>query len=64
MSDKKKTTMLDLVGSPSFNYTAAADALNTADAIRVTKKTKKDVVDLDRREKIHRALQRLSLIHI
>jgi len=29
MSDKKKTTMLDLTGSPSFNYTAAADALNT-----------------------------------
>lgn len=61
MSDKKKTTMLDLVGSPSFNYTAAADALNTADAIRVTKKTKKDVVELDRREKIHRALQRFGL---
>ena len=61
MSDKKKITMLDLVGSPSFNYTAAADALNTADAIRVTKKTKKDVVELDRREKIHRALQRFGL---
>jgi len=30
VSDKKKITMLDLVGSPSFNYTAAADALNTA----------------------------------
>jgi len=61
VSDKKKTTMLDLVGSPSFNYTAAADALNTAEAIRVTKKTKKDVVELDRREKIHRALQRFGL---
>ena len=61
MSDKKKITMLDLVGSPSFNYTAAADALNTADAIRVTKKTKKDVVELDRKEKIHRALQRFGL---
>ena len=61
MSDKKKTTMLDLVGSPSFNYTAVADALNTADAIRVNKKTQKDVVELDRREKIHRALQRFGL---
>jgi hypothetical protein len=30
MSDKKKTTMLDLAGSPSFNYEAAADALNTS----------------------------------
>ena len=29
MSDKK-TTMLDLAGSPSFNYEAAADALNTS----------------------------------
>ena len=53
--------MLDLVGSPSFNYTAAADALNTADSIRVTKKTQKDVVELDRREKIHRALQNFGL---
>ena len=61
MSDKKKTTMLDLTGSPSFNYTAAADALNTADATRVNKKTQKDVVELDRREKIHRALQRFGL---
>jgi len=32
MSDKKKTTMLDLAGSPSFNYEAAADALNTSNA--------------------------------
>ena len=31
MSDKK-TTMLDLAGSPSFNYEAAADALNTSNA--------------------------------
>ena len=30
MSDKKKTTMLDLAGSPSFNYEAAAVSLNTA----------------------------------
>lgn len=28
MSDKKKTTMLDLSGSPEFNSIAAADALN------------------------------------
>jgi len=61
VSDKKKTTMLDLTSSPSFNYTAAADALNTADSIRVTKKTQKDVVELGRREKIHRALQNFGL---
>ena len=37
MSDKKKITMLDLVGSPSFNYTAAADALNTTNRKQLKK---------------------------
>ena len=36
MSDKK-TTMLDLAGSPSFNYEAAAVSLNTANATRTPK---------------------------
>jgi len=35
MADKK-TTMLDLAGSPSFNYEAAAVSLNTANASRVS----------------------------
>ena len=36
VSDKTKTTMLDLAGSPSFNYEAAAVSLNTANATRVS----------------------------
>jgi hypothetical protein len=36
VSDKKKTTMLDLAGSPSFNYEAAAVSLNTANATRTS----------------------------
>ena len=60
MSDKKKTTMLDL-SSPAFNYTAAADALNTANATHGMREANKSAVELDRREKIHRALQRFGL---
>lgn len=39
VDNKKKTTMLDLIGSPSFNYEAAAVSLNTANA-RVSKNNK------------------------
>ena len=60
MSDKKTTTMLDL-SSPAFNYTAAADALNTVNAVRGMREANKSAVELDRREKIHRALQRFGL---
>ena len=61
VSDKKKTTMLDLVGSPSFNYEAAAVSLNTANATRVSKNTQANIVELDRVGKIQKALQRFSL---
>ena len=60
MSDKKKTTMLDL-SSPAFNYEAAADALNTVNATRGIREANKSAVELDRREKIHRALQNFGL---
>ena len=52
MSDKKKITMLDLVGSPSFNYTAAAESLNTAEATSA----KKNAVKNNNRRNIHIAL--------
>jgi hypothetical protein len=61
VSDKKKTTMLDLAGSPSFNYEAAAVSLNTANATRTSRKLQSDSVEMDRREKIHRALQNFGL---
>tara|TARA_R100001198_G_scaffold46386_1_gene25799 strand:+ start:721 stop:1845 length:1125 start_codon:yes stop_codon:yes gene_type:complete len=61
VSDKKKTTMLDLAGSPSFNYEAAAVSLNTANATRVSKNTQANIVELDRVGKIQKALQRFSL---
>ena len=61
MSDKKKTTMLDLSGSPEFNSVAAADALNTANATHGMREANKSAVELDRREKVHRALQRFGL---
>lgn len=61
VSDKKKTTMLDLAGSPSFNYEAAAVSLNTANATRVSRQLQSDSVEMDRREKIHRALQNFGL---
>ena len=60
MSDNKKTTMLDL-SSPAFNYEAAADALNTVNATRGIREANKSAVELDRREKIHRALQNFGL---
>ena len=52
MSDKKKTTMLDLVGSPSFNYTAVAESLNTAEATSA----KKNMVKNNNRRNIHLTL--------
>tara|TARA_B100000212_G_C27378615_1_gene535869 strand:- start:36 stop:1289 length:1254 start_codon:yes stop_codon:yes gene_type:complete len=61
VSDKKKTTMLDLAGSPSFNYEAAAVSLNTANATRISRQLQSDSVEMDRREKIHRALQNFGL---
>jgi len=61
VSDKKKTTMLDLAGSPSFNYEAAAVSLNTANATRTSRQLQSDSVEMDRREKIHRALQNFGL---
>ena len=42
MSDNKKTTMLDLSGSPEFNSIAAADALNT---VKNRQKSNKDIRD-------------------
>tara|TARA_R100001594_G_scaffold32397_1_gene60159 strand:- start:8390 stop:9622 length:1233 start_codon:yes stop_codon:yes gene_type:complete len=60
MSDNKKTTMLDL-SSPAFNYEAAADALNTVNATRGIREANKSAVELDRREKIHTALQSFGL---
>ena len=53
--------MLDLAGSPSFNYEAAAVSLNTANATRVSRQLQSDSVEMDRREKIHRALQNFGL---
>lgn len=53
--------MLDLAGSPSFNYEAAAVSLNTANATRTSRKLQSDSVEMDRREKIHRALQNFGL---
>lgn len=61
VDNKKKTTMLDLAGSPSFNYEAAAVSLNTANATRTSRKLQSDSVEMDRREKIHRALQNFGL---
>lgn len=61
VSDKTKTTMLDLAGSPSFNYEAAAVSLNTANATRISRQLQSDSVEMDRREKIHRALQNFGL---
>ena len=61
VSDNKKTTMLDLAGSPSFNYEAAAVSLNTANATRISRQLQSDSVEMDRREKIHRALQNFGL---
>ena len=53
--------MLDLAGSPSFNYEAAAVSLNTANATRTSRQLQSDSVEMDRREKIHRALQNFGL---
>lgn len=61
VDNKKKTTMLDLAGSPSFNYESAAVSLNTANATRTSRKLQSDSVEMDRREKIHRALQNFGL---
>ena len=61
VDNKKKTTMLDLAGSPSFNYEAAAVSLSTANATRASRQLQSDSVEMDRREKIHRALQRFGL---
>ncbi len=71
MSDKKKTTVLDL-SSPAFNYEAAADALNT---MQSQPYVSRDVMTGEysfvhhvpkeeqesRREKVHKALQRIGL---